>query len=66
MCTTLGGKELQSITEERDLGVVMSNHCNWFKQMDSAVGKATKMISWIFRRIIHRSQWMFFCRYTKH
>lgn len=53
---TLGNKELQFITEERDLGVAMPNNCNWFKQMDSAVlGKATKMISWIFRSITSRS-----------
>ena len=52
----LCGKELESIEEECDLGVIMSNEGNWFKQnIDYAIGKANKTMSWIFRNITSRS-----------
>ena len=54
-------KELQSITEERDLGVVMTIQCNWIKQIE----KKLERFPGFFTLSTHRVQWMFVFPYTK-
>ena len=55
-------KELQSITEELDLGVVMTIQCNWIKQID----KKIRQFPGFFTVSTHRVQWMFVFPYTSH
>ena len=52
----LNGSELQSVVQESDLGVIMSQHCKRKLQIEIVVGKENRMIAWVLRNIVSRSK----------
>ena len=52
----LNGNELPSTTEEKDLGVWMTEDFTWSKNIDSNIKKAKSVMAWIMRTIIIKDQ----------
>ena len=54
--TTPSGKPIQVKSELKDLGVIMSDDCDFSKQIDSVVEKGKNMASWILRTFKTRAR----------
>ena len=53
---SMNGEILQSVTEETDLGIILSNDLKPSKQCVSAVKKANKTLGMIKRHIVSRDK----------
>ncbi len=47
---------LETIEEEKDLGVLTSSSLNWTEQIKACISKANKMIAWVTRNLILRDK----------
>ena len=52
---SMDGLQLQTVSEEKDLGVIMSDNMKWEKQCSSAVLKANRILGMIKRNFVDRS-----------
>ena len=52
----MDGSVLQSVSEEKDLGVIVSDDFKWEKQCCEAVKKANRILGMIKRNFTDRSQ----------
>jgi len=52
----LNGTKLKSLSEEKDLGVIVSDDLKWEKQFSQTVAKATKVLGLIKRNFTNRSK----------
>ena len=52
---SIDGLQLQTVSEEKDLGVIMSDNIKWWKQCSSAVLKANRILGMIKRNLVDRS-----------
>ena len=52
----MDGSVLQSVSEEKDLGVIVSDDFKWEKQCCEAVNKANRILGMIKRNFTDRSQ----------
>ena len=52
----MDGKRLETVTEEKDLGVFVSEDLKWEKQCSYAVSKANKVLGMIKRNFVDRSK----------
>jgi len=50
------GNKLETVDEEKDLGVIVSKDLKWDKQCSQAVKKANKMLGVIKRHFTDRSK----------
>ena len=50
----LNGEELPSTTEEKDLGVWLTNDYSWKRNIDNNIKKARSTMAWIMRVIINK------------
>jgi len=52
----MDGVKLEHVTEEKDLGVIISEDLKWEKQCSSAVSKANRILGMIKRNFVDRSK----------
>ena len=52
----LGGIELPSSDEEKDLGILINSSLDWQPQINNLIGKAKSMIGWTTRNVISREK----------
>ena len=52
----LNGVVLDTISTEKDLGIIFDKSLKWDKNINSAISKANKMIAWVARNFITREK----------
>ena len=52
----LNGVTLDTISTEKDLGIIFDKSLKWDKNINSAISKANKMIAWVARNFITREK----------
>ena len=56
IATVMSGNKLETVDEEKDLGVIVSKDLKWDKQCSQAVKKANRMLGVIKRNFTDRSK----------
>jgi len=52
----MSGSKLESVNEEKDLGIIVSDDLKWEKHCSAAVSKANRILGMITRNFIDRSK----------